>query len=1227
MRSHTLHLRNVIFPIVMICLTCSYSLTTYAQETDKDMPVGAVGGAVHADPFTGTATTSIPIEVPPGRQGVQPDLALVYGSSNGNGWLGMGWKLEKGVIERQTKFGVDYSGDDYVFRLSGINVELVNIGNDEYRAKVEGGFTRVKKRTATDGKPYFEATDKSGKTFIFGSVAATRVANPNDASKIFRWCLERVEDVHGNYMTFSYTSDQGQAYLAQIDYTGHENTVPTNKVIFHLENRPDNAPMYVPNFEMTTAKRLKTIEVRGNNNIIRAYKLEYALSQSTGRSGLKTVRQYGSNAALTASGDIINGTSLPPVSLTSSEAVNSFAAPTVWLNGSGTYNQGYQFPGDFNGDGKQDWMYLNGSWYVALSNGQGFDVPTAWLSGSGTYNLEHQYVADFNGDGKDDWMYLNGSWYVALSNGNGFNPPVKWLNGSGPGGVTYNQGYQYLGDYNGDGKQDYMYWRNAWYVALSNGNGFNTPIAWFTGQGPSGWPYNASAYQYVGDFNGDGKHDWMYLNGDWYVMLSTGSSFQYPSKWLSGSGTYNPGHQYVADFNGDGKQDWMYLNGSWRVALSNGQSFKAPSVWLSGSGTYNLGHQFPGDFNGDGKTDWMYLNGNWRVALSNGQGFKTPTTWLSGSGTYNLGHQFPGDFNGDGKTDWMYLNGNWHVAKREGTNDLLENITNGLGATTTIRYMPSSHYSNTQLPYPIQTVNFIKTNDGNGNEAVTYYDYNGGFHHIGKRDFRGFNYVKVTGPAGPNGEQTVTSTWFHQGNDWQPDVNNPNVADGFLKGAPYRVKVQDGQGNIYTETVTTYLEDTDGAPFFAPPISVITNIHDGTAIGKQTQTDYEYDVHGNVTREDHYGDTGTSADDRTVVRTYSPNTTDWILSLPKSETTYEGLGTSNQLAHTDFYYDGTTSCSTPSSNQQPTKGQLTRVVKWLNGGTDPETRMAYDSQGNVICTRDAKDNTTTMAYDASGTFATTVTNSLGHVTTTQYYGVNGVAMDLGLYGQVKSVTDPNGAVVLTEHDALGRRIKVTQPDGFWTTTSYNSFGTVGSQHVRTDSQLGLSSWTYFDGLGRTITQKSTGTDSKTIVTQTDYDARGGVTRTSTPYFETGGTPVWSTNTYDPMGRVIKTDNPDGSRNLVCFDDWVTVTIDANDHKRRTTRDAYGRVATVQEYTGTFTSCDTSAGTPYSTTTYQYDDLGNLLTLTDALGNQSTMAYDTLSRKISMHDPDMGNWTL
>ena len=96
-----------------------------AKETDTDSPIGGVGGAVHADPFTGMATTSIPIDVVPGRNGVQPNLALTYASAGGNGWVGMGWKLGLGAVERQTRFGVDYAAHDYTLGVNGIAGDLV----------------------------------------------------------------------------------------------------------------------------------------------------------------------------------------------------------------------------------------------------------------------------------------------------------------------------------------------------------------------------------------------------------------------------------------------------------------------------------------------------------------------------------------------------------------------------------------------------------------------------------------------------------------------------------------------------------------------------------------------------------------------------------------------------------------------------------------------------------------------------------------------------------------------------------------------------------------------------------------------------------------------------------------------------------------------------------------------------------------------------------------------
>jgi hypothetical protein len=51
----------------------------------------------------------------------------------------------------------------------------------------------------------------------------------------------------------------------------------------------------------------------------------------------------------------------------------------------------------------------------------------------------------------------------------------------------------------------------------------------------------------------------------------------------------------------------------------------------------------------------------------------------------------------------------------------------------------------------------------------------------------------------------------------------------------------------------------------------------------------------------------------------------------------------------------------------------------------------------------------TISYDnGTHTFPKIATNALGHQAKTLYYGVDGEGTANGLYGQVKSVTDPKG---------------------------------------------------------------------------------------------------------------------------------------------------------------------------------------------------------------------------
>ncbi|MGH9837386.1 MAG: toxin TcdB middle/N-terminal domain-containing protein, partial [Blastocatellia bacterium] len=312
-----------------------------------------------------------------------------------------------------------------------------------------------------------------------------------------------------------------------------------------------------------------------------------------------------------------------------------------------------------------------------------------------------------------------------------------------------------------------------------------------------------------------------------------------------------------------------------------------------------------------------------------------------------------GDFSGDGKTDVAHSRSRWGAWRvtydTASPPDLLSGISNGLGGTTTITYKPSTTFPNTLLPLAVQVVSSTATDDGNGNTMKTNYSYAGGYYHLGERDYRGFNYVKVNGPAGANGEQSITETWFHQGNDTTVDLNNPNVAVGYMKGKPYRVTVSDETGKKLSETTTSYTSDNT-APFFNPPEQVDNTVCDSTTCGKQTRVVSTYDpIYGNVIREEQYGDLNDPSDDRTVTRDFAPNPNAWILGLPTNETIYQGIGSTVKMAATDYYYDaayvGGTDCSAHATDRTPVTGNLTRIVRWSADGASPDSRRGYDEYG------------------------------------------------------------------------------------------------------------------------------------------------------------------------------------------------------------------------------------------------------------------------------------------
>ena len=65
-------------------------------------------------------------------------------------------------------------------------------------------------------------TDKKGIKYFYGNTNDSKQYDPSNTTHIFRWALNRVEDLNGNYMTISYLNDQGQIYPQTISYTGND---------------------------------------------------------------------------------------------------------------------------------------------------------------------------------------------------------------------------------------------------------------------------------------------------------------------------------------------------------------------------------------------------------------------------------------------------------------------------------------------------------------------------------------------------------------------------------------------------------------------------------------------------------------------------------------------------------------------------------------------------------------------------------------------------------------------------------------------------------------------------------------------------------------------------------------------------------------------------------------------------------------------------------------------
>jgi len=345
-------------------------------------------------------------------------------------------------------------------------------------------------------------------------------------------------------------------------------------------------------------------------------------------------------------------------------------------------------------------------------------------------------------------------------------------------------------------------------------------------------------------------------------------------------------------------------------------------------------------------------------------------------------------------------------------------------------------------------------------------------------------------------------------------------------------------------------------------------------------------------------------------------------------------------------YDGSRFCSFSTSNQP--RGNVTKAMRWSGGSNYLSAFSHYNNAGEVVWAKDPNGNVSTVSYGdnfgdgsnpesgsggtngATYAFASVVTNALGQQAKSQFDYTRGVPT---------GTKDPNGVIAKTEYDSLGRPFRATAAVGLAEQTIAETTYPTATANVATASrQLDATRWlaskTVLDGFDRPVTswQAEDGQHASaanfTIRGDVIYDALGRVKQSSNPYRQ-GESAVYTTSVYDLAGRVTSITTPDNAAVSTYYSANQVLVKDQADKERMSQTNALGQLTDVWEITPAdqWTEAVSFPGHQEVNagyhTTYAYDALSDLISVTQGNQPQRSFQYDSLKRLTSATNPESG----